>query len=363
MATKLLSPRILISIALCALLVSCLDPYTEPQPFDIIKGNVDLQQEYNKSKFTNPTLIQGQILSKNGQQPIARAKVSARIVNTDISYTTLSREDGYYSLYAEGQLQYVISAEKDGYDKSYYFPSQYDSVTNVYGDMYANILVNAYDPTPKFQVNHLGDKFLSYYASDLSFNGTNLLSYYDYNSYVIRYDNSGNAEYFDYYSYTWNYFGCETGNFYWVGYSGNYLGKLNISNGSMINSFQVALPGTSGTDVEFYNNNLWLLDNGNSLFKVTTTGAIVGSLDFSEVTNVSELLGITQANNFLYVLLRDTEGYYLLYKIDPTSLNIVSKGLLPYILNYRYLGGLTFDKTNFWTLDGNIKLVKLSIQE
>ncbi len=361
MATKLPSPRILISILLCTILGSCIDPYTEPQPLDIIKGNVDVQQGYNKSTQKHPTLIQGQVLSKKDQQPIPKAKVTARLANSNTSYTTLSRDDGSYSLYAEGQLSYVIYAEKEGYDKSYYLV-QYDSVISLYADLYANILVDAYDPTPKFNVNHLADKTLSYYASDLSFNGTNLVSNYYYDSYVVRYNNSGNVTNINSFQYTWNYFGCEAGNFYWIGYGGNYLSKLSTSTGSIITSFQVALPGTSGSDIEYYNNTLWLLDNGHSLFKVTTTGSIVGSLDFSEVTDVSELLGITQANDFLYVLLRNTENYYLLYKIDPNSLEVVSKGFLPYSLNSRYLGGLAFDKTNFWTLEGSSKLVKLSIQ-
>ncbi len=363
MATKLTLHRVRISIALCIILASCIDPYTDPQPLDIIKGNVDVQQGYNKSTQKHPTLIHGQILSKKNQQPIPKAKVTARLANSKTSYTTLSREDGSYSLYAEGQLSYVIYAEKEGYDKSYYL-NQYDSVFNLYEDFNANVLVKEFDPTPKFKVNYLSDKTLSsYYASDLSFNGTNLVSSYYYDSYVVQYDNSGNVTKINSFQYSWNYLGCETGNFYWIGYSGNYLSKLSASNGSIISSFQVSLPGTSGSDIEYYNNNLWLLDDWRSLFKITTTGTIVGSLDFSQVTDVSELLGVTQANNFLYVLLKNTEGYYLLYKIDPNSLNIVSKGFLPYSLNNRALVSLAFDKTNFWTIDGGSKLVKLNIQE
>ncbi len=80
-------------------------------------------------------------------------------------------------------------------------------------------------------------------------------------------------------------------------------------------------------------------------------------------------LGITHKDNFLYVLNKETgadnfnKGFSI-FKIDPATGNIVSKGYLPAEINAMTVKGLAFDSKYFWVYSSySDYLVKFSITE
>jgi hypothetical protein len=345
-------------------MASCDSAHYDPQPLDLVNGNEDLQQEYNLKSMKNPIRILGKVINKKTQEPIAKATVTAKLDNSTTKYSTLSRTDGTFTLYAEGQLPYVIYSEKDGFDKSWYFISQGDSTIFLSQEFDGvQISQTIHDPTPLFKVNYLSEETTGLsYATDLAFNGTNLLSNYNYGYNLQKYNASGTYLSDLYFPYTVDIFGCQGSTYYWISSGSEQLSQISASTGNESDYIDLNLPSVYITDVEYYSNNLWALNYYGTVIKVSTDGDVKGSVYFSDVVDVSQMLGVAQANNFIFVLLKNTDGWYMLYKIDPANLNIVAKGILPSSLNSRLLTGLAFDNTHFWTIGESETLIKLGIE-
>lgn len=352
-----------LTIAAALFIAGCDTAHNDPQPLDIVKGNEDLQQEYSKKLLKNPIRIQGIIVNKKTQQPVATATVTAKLDNSTTKYSTLSKADGTFTLYAEGQMSYVIYSEKDGFDKSWYFISQGDS-TIFLSQEFDGIQISqtVHDPTPLFKVSYLSEQSTELsYATDLSFNGSYLLSNYNEDYNLQKYNSSGAYLSTLSFPYVVDNFACQGTTYYWATSNSEWLMQISASNGSLINSTYLDVSSALIDDIEYYNSKLWLLNYYGTLIQASTAGDVQGTVSFSD-RDVSKMLGVTQANNFIFVLMQNTDGWYILYKIDPTSLTIVGKGVLPSSLNTRSLARLAFDNTHFWTIGESEKIIELNVE-
>ncbi len=344
--------------------------YSEsPAPLDIIKGNEDIRQEYYKSILKNPTQIQGTVTNKTTGEPLAKVKVTARLENTATKYSTLSKDDGTFSLYVERSSTYIIYGEKVGFDKNYYSQMSQgiiDSTFYITSDATFNIAVAVHDPTPTFKVNYLAST-TGYNSYDLSFNGTNLNGLDNYYSLIYYFDSNGKYLKNTPFLYGMSFFACQGSDAYWAGTSsGSKLNKIDPKTGVLLSSVSCQISNPNLVDVEVFNSNFWLLGKA-SLYKLSMTGELLNTLDLTKIIVELDVRGIVQKNNYLYILnYSTTNANYVLYKIDPNTLAIVTKGYLPLVteMNNSMLRGLAFDKNNFWTINRyNDLLIKFNTVE
>lgn len=361
--------RLAILILSLGVIWSC--TYEETQPTDIISGNLDLNEIYALSNFENPTRLDGQITNRNTSASVSGAKITARLPNSEIKYTTFSKYDGSFSLYVEGFKNYIIYSEKEGFDKTYYMDYDYpnDSIISVSNSNYGfNIGLVVHDPTPVFKVNFHAIKYLDQNIYDLAFNGTNLIgSSYYYNNF---YNNNGIYIKSINSSQSFDFFTCQDTT-YWGGYSNSKtIHKVGQKNGNTLSSFYSQIPSVNLIDIETFGNDLWLLTS-NQLFKVSTTGELLLTINFEKVLSFPSVVGIAHNRTHLFILQWDKNQEsinpgYILYKLDPSTGKILSKGILPDHMDDLELQGLAFDNTNFWSIsDGYFEsdLVKFSIIE
>lgn len=342
------------------------DEYEEPAPLDIVDGVADLQQEYAKANLKNPVAINGYIKNKKTSAFVGKAKISARLENSSTVYNTFSREDGSYILYLEAKKTYIFYAEKEGFTKTYFSQESGYAIDTTFFIEYptdVTIELKLDDKLPTFKVSYVADAGLYTSASDISFNGTNIVTIDDYYRYVTHYKTDGTYLNMTPFIFNQDFFVCLGTDAYLAG-EDNYPGltKIDQKTGLIISSFKYE--STIGAkDVEVLNDNIFLLSSY-TLYKTSLTGAALDNVELTTELDLQTVVGFVQKNNYLYVLGLSDELQYVLYKIDPATLSVIAKGFLPLDTKYKTFRGLTFDGTNFWTINPSIGLFyKFSVKE
>lgn len=348
----------LISFVLFVSIFAACDEYEEPAPLDIVDGVADLQQEYAKANLKNPVAINGYIKNRKTSAFVGKAKLSARMENSSTVYSTSSREDGSFVLYVEAKKTYIFYAEKEGFIKTYFSKESGYAMDTTYFIDYSttiNIELKVDDKIPTFTVSYVSDHGLYTSASDISFNGTDIVTIDDSYRYVTRYKTDGTYLNMTPFVFNKDYFVCLGTDAYLTG-EDNYPGltKIDQKTGLIISSFNYE--STIGAkDVEVLNDNIFLLSSY-TLYKTSLSGAALDNVELTTELDLQMVAGLVQKNNYLYVLGFSNDFQYVLYKIDPATLSVISKGFLPPDTAYTTFRGLTFDGTNFWTISPSLGL-------
>jgi hypothetical protein len=339
------------------------------EALDIVTQREDLEQMYYNQKFIHPTIISGKIIDALTHKEVAGAEITARLDGSDTQYKTNSKTGGLYKLCVEGAKNYIIYVTMSGYEKKYYISSNFpaiDSIMLVNNDSYFDFELNVPDHIPVFTINYITSYTLSYYLTSLTYNGLNLAGIN--NSSVYEYNSSGTivgahsikTKYLDIIA--------SQDTFYWVkDYGSKVICKVGQKSGITMDSFYFQKPFV---DFEIMNNFIWL-ESDTELYKLSTKGDQLACINLSVVIPDLSLIGITKYNNYLYLLNHEKQydnihKGYSIYKFDPITNNIVSKGYLPNNFEYNNLTRLAADGVNFWIIrdySSFVELLKFSIIE
>jgi hypothetical protein len=344
-------------------------PDGENGPLDIINQKVDLETQYYKNKFVNPVKISGTITAKATSGPLEGVTVTAKLYGSNTEYSTLSKTGGLYNLYVEGKHDYIVCATKTGYDSKYiidsYSSTSVDTIITISSDRDNDFVLNVQDLTPVFKINYISSLSLTYSLDDIAYNGTLLAGVYG--STIREYTSDGSFKR-SFSSINYVDFISSQDTFYWVKeYSSKLISKLGQKGGKLLGSVTCQISSTSNTDMEILNNNIWIATTG-GLYKLSMAGDQANYIDLGLLISDLKIISITKSNGYLYILNKEVQNDnlhkgYSIYKFDPATSTIVSKGYMPVFLNSYTLGGIATDGTNFWVLSGTSSLVKLLITE
>jgi hypothetical protein len=216
-------------------------------------------------------------------------------------------------------------------------------------------------------VNFQTLKYVDYSLEDLGYNGTYLVGKYYSNMYYFLdgtyMKNTSTAQSYD-------FFGCQDTVFWTGNESSKTLSKIGQKSGKLITTVYAQIPSTSLVDLDVFNNNFYLISSS-QILKLSSTGALLSTFDLKSKISDLNLIGVTHTSSHIFVLNKE-QNYdnpnpgYTLYKIDPATGSIVSKGILPDHLDDLTLYGLATDNKNFWTYSYNYynkSFVKFTITE
>jgi hypothetical protein len=342
--------------------------YEEISATDLITGEVDLEEVYAKANMEVPTLLGGKIIDRATNLPIQGAKIVARRNFSEQQYSTTSKADGTFKIYVEGYNDYVVKADKEGFERSYFRDSQ-DTIISIssYWNSY-DLKLNVKDNTPTFKVNFQNSYTTNISVMSLTFNGTLLVG--SSNSYCYFFNKQADYLNYTYQSNSYDFISHKDTLFYMGNSNSKTISKIGQKTGKVYSTVYAQIPTTTISDMDVFNNDIWLI-NGKQIMKLSQTGSLISTIDLQAKIFDLNLVGIAHNKTHVFVLNKENSSDnsnpgYSIYKIDPTAGTIVSKGILPEHLEDLDLRGLTFDNTSFWTASNGYYsngLVKFSIVE
>jgi hypothetical protein len=326
------------------------------EPMDIISGNVDIEEIYYRNKFEIPVEISGSIKNLKTTEPIAGAIITAKVNGSSVEYTTLSEADGSYSLYIEGSEDYILFVTKEGYDrKNYYSYYLIDTINSFSYNTTIDFDLMKPVSAPLFYINYLSTRYLNENLTDLTYNGSELMGIYLSKIFCYNQDGSLNKSYYLKNS-GMDIFGSQD-TVFWVASdeSTRSISKVGQKGGALISAVTCQIPTVIPVDIEVLNNNIWLMTRSD-LYELSYTGDQVSHVSLSELVPDLNLVGLAKLDDCLYLLNKETiydnlhKGYSL-YKYNPVSGQIITKGYFPDTFDSYALKGLATDGNYFWTIN------------